>query len=367
MVPRKNLSRCFGTTYRKGRDKPNMPSLPWSPRKSSSWLQEASLRLACCHWSPGHACQRGTSSVMLDSWSPYLGTSWLHSHSNLWWISSTRSGKSHRNMLVTQSCLILCDPRDCSLPSSFVSGVLQARTLGWLAMPFSRGSSQSKDQTWFSCIAGRFFTICATREVTWWGGGWCHYCQWAFCACSSWDGSTIFPKSSAHSIAFSPLFVTGFLDILKNIKLLQLLSKCPCITKLERNVFGKVLQSRIIKVKVVWHWQVAIEGEQLQAGGWWQSPSPCGSSGTPAWWPLSSRWVETWGRTVQEWIWGGRFPSSTVEVGNQGACPGKTVICFFNLCKEKSFGDFQWLRLGAPNAGVLDSIPGQGTRPQCQD
>ena len=75
-----------------------MHSLPWSPRKSSSWLQEASLRLACCHCSPGRACQRDISSVMLDSWDPYLGTSWLHSHSNLRWISSTHSGKSHRNI-----------------------------------------------------------------------------------------------------------------------------------------------------------------------------------------------------------------------------------------------------------------------------
>ena len=55
----------------------------------------------------------------------------------------------------------------------------------------------------------------------------------------------------AHSIAVNPLFVTGFLDILKDIKLLQLLSKCPRIMKLERNIFGKVLQSCIIKVKAI--------------------------------------------------------------------------------------------------------------------
>ena len=158
--------------------------------------------------------------------------------------------------------------------------------------------------------------------------------------------------------------MTGFLDILKDIKLL---SKCPRITKMEKNVFGKVLQSCIIKIRVIWHWQVAIEGEELQAGGWWQSPSPRGSSGTPARRPLSSQWVETWGCAVLERLWRGGFPPSNAEVGNQGACPGKTAICFFNLCKEKSFGDFQWLRLGAPNAGVLDLIPGQGTRPQCQD
>ena len=44
-------------------------------------------------------------------------------------------------MLVIQSCLALCDPIDCSLPSSFVYGILQARILEWVAIPFSRGFS----------------------------------------------------------------------------------------------------------------------------------------------------------------------------------------------------------------------------------
>ena len=39
-----------------------------------------------------------------------------------------------------------------------VHGILQARTLEWVAMPFSRGSSWPRDQTWVSCVAGRFFT-----------------------------------------------------------------------------------------------------------------------------------------------------------------------------------------------------------------
>ena len=54
---------------------------------------------------------------------------------------------------VAQSCLILCDPMDYT-----VHGILQARTLEWVAFPFSRGSSQSRDQTQVSCIAGRFFS-----------------------------------------------------------------------------------------------------------------------------------------------------------------------------------------------------------------
>ena len=62
-------------------------------------------------------------------------------------------------------CLTLCDPMDCSLPGSSVYGILQARILEWVAVPFSRGSSQLKDQTQVSCIAGGFFTSWATRKV----------------------------------------------------------------------------------------------------------------------------------------------------------------------------------------------------------
>ena len=43
--------------------------------------------------------------------------------------------------LVSQSCLTLCNPMDCSLPGSSVHGILQARILEWVAIPFSRGSS----------------------------------------------------------------------------------------------------------------------------------------------------------------------------------------------------------------------------------
>ena len=45
--------------------------------------------------------------------------------------------------LVAQSCLTLCEPMDCSLPGSSLHGILQARTLEWVAMPFS-GSLESK-------------------------------------------------------------------------------------------------------------------------------------------------------------------------------------------------------------------------------
>ena len=54
---------------------------------------------------------------------------------------------------------------DCSPPSSSVCGILQARILEWVAISFSKGSSQPRDQTWVSHIAGRCFTIWATRAV----------------------------------------------------------------------------------------------------------------------------------------------------------------------------------------------------------
>ena len=66
---------------------------------------------------------------------------------------------------VAQSCLTLCDPTDCSPPGSPVHGVLQARILEWVAIPFSRGSSRPRDRTWVSRIGGRFFVTQATREA----------------------------------------------------------------------------------------------------------------------------------------------------------------------------------------------------------
>ena len=68
-------------------------------------------------------------------------------------------------VLVTQWCLTLCSPTDYNPPGSFIHGIFQARILDWIAISFSRRSSQPRDQTWVSHIAGRFFTIWATKEA----------------------------------------------------------------------------------------------------------------------------------------------------------------------------------------------------------
>ena len=67
-----------------------------------------------------------------------------------------------------QPCLTLCDPMDYSLPGASVHGILQARILEWVLMPFSKGSSQPRDQTCVSvspALEGRFFTTSATWEA----------------------------------------------------------------------------------------------------------------------------------------------------------------------------------------------------------
>ena len=56
--------------------------------------------------------------------------------------------------LVTQSCLTLCNPMDNSPPGSSVHGIFQARILEWVVMSSSRGSSQPRDRTQVSHIAG---------------------------------------------------------------------------------------------------------------------------------------------------------------------------------------------------------------------
>ena len=69
---------------------------------------------------------------------------------------------------VTQSCLTLCDPMDYT-----VHGILQARMLETVAIPFSRGSPQSRDWSQVSHIPGGFFTSWATKkaQAQWWGLG----------------------------------------------------------------------------------------------------------------------------------------------------------------------------------------------------
>ena len=68
-------------------------------------------------------------------------------------------------MFITESHPTLCDLIDCSLLGSSVYGILQARILEWIAVPFSRGSSWPRDRSPVSCIANGFFIIWAAGRL----------------------------------------------------------------------------------------------------------------------------------------------------------------------------------------------------------
>ena len=77
-----------------------------------------------------------------------------------------------------QSCLTLCHPMDCGPPSSSVHGILQPRILEWVAISFSRASSQPRDQTRIFCIS------CIGRWILY---------HWA-----TWEASTTMRSSDVY-------------------------------------------------------------------------------------------------------------------------------------------------------------------------
>ena len=83
-----------------------------------------------------------------------------HTHAHIHLTSQCQILMGIVKVKVAQSCPTLCDPKDYT-----VHGILQARILKWVAIPFSRVSSQSRNQTRVSCIAGGFFTNWAIREA----------------------------------------------------------------------------------------------------------------------------------------------------------------------------------------------------------
>ena len=77
-----------------------------------------------------------------------------------WYRNEKNTLETWMEVKVTQTCLTLCDPMDYT-----VHGILQARILEWVDSPFYRRSSQPRDQTQVSRIAGRFFTCWATKKA----------------------------------------------------------------------------------------------------------------------------------------------------------------------------------------------------------
>ena len=133
------------------------------------------ISLAMIHTSSIHFPLVSSSHMVLylcqENWGIELPAGWaLPSITCMLWKVKVKG-------LVAPLCPTLCDPMDCSLPGSAVHGILQARILEWVAIPFSRGSSRPRDWTQVLLIAGRFFTIWATREVV----------QWFICSYREWS------------------------------------------------------------------------------------------------------------------------------------------------------------------------------------
>ena len=109
---------------------------------TSRFLREA-YNVSLCHWPP----QR---------------TYWM-------WFPNGCIKPSVTERACLLSCSVVSDslqPVECSLPGSSVHGILQARILEWVAIPFSRGSYWPRDRIPVSCIASRFSTIWATGEAS---------------------------------------------------------------------------------------------------------------------------------------------------------------------------------------------------------
>ena len=112
--------------------------------------------------------------------------------------------KCEKKKIITQSCLSLCNPMDCSPPGSSV----QARILEWTAISFSRGSSWPRDQTQLSCITSRFLTVWATREA--------HRQRQKHAAASPVEQEECWsPEGQAGQRLFSKSFPYGFFLVLE--------------------------------------------------------------------------------------------------------------------------------------------------------
>ena len=115
----------------------------------------------------GISCKLLQVSLQWRGWS----REWvLHLSAHLFTVPGTRNrtwpvlgplplGPMRVKALVSQSCLALYDPMDGSPPGSSVHGILQARILEWVAMPFSKGKPHPGIQPRSACVAGRFFTV----------------------------------------------------------------------------------------------------------------------------------------------------------------------------------------------------------------
>ena len=117
----------------------------------TAWVFKTKLSFLGCFWSTWdlHFSTRAPkrSQVWLLCWGCPESLTCHHRQFLMWttmWQAQPLVREIHP-LSVSQSCLTLCDPMDCSPPGSSVRGILQERILEWVTMPSSRGSSWPRD------------------------------------------------------------------------------------------------------------------------------------------------------------------------------------------------------------------------------
>ena len=134
--------------------------------------------------------------------------------------------------------------KDCRLPGSSVHGISQARTLEWVAISFSRGSTWPRDWTQVSCIAGRFFTSWATREAVGHfsnmnsSNPWTHI--FPFCMSSSFSSISVLNSSQCSGLSSSVKFIPRcfvLFDAVVN-EIVFLISLSDSLLLMYRNITG---------------------------------------------------------------------------------------------------------------------------------
>ena len=143
-------------------------------KESSGDLPPSELWKSACHLRP-----KPLSSVR-EGWGVYVAPLCQWSVLGAWWacislppslppslllLFRPQVKSESVKVLLAQSCPTVCDSMGYSPPGSSVHGILQARILQWVAISFSRGSSQPRERTQVSCTAGRLFTIWTTGNT----------------------------------------------------------------------------------------------------------------------------------------------------------------------------------------------------------
>ena len=137
----------------------------------------------------------------------------FHLYASIWFSHQTNS-----KVLVTQLCPTLLDLMVCSPPGSSVHGILQAKLLEWVAIPFSKGSSRLRDWNCFSCVSslGRWIlyyhtTRGITKSETGLSNWACThtYIEWNIPNKSSFEEEYPFPPSSPGRLGAHLIVLDG--------------------------------------------------------------------------------------------------------------------------------------------------------------